>query len=69
MRQEKGKERRSEGKPEGRRQGKWEGGEGKHPARSFLSIKVALHGGRNGVGSRFRRTIYHMGSGLPENDS
>jgi hypothetical protein len=41
----------------------------KHPARSFLSIKIALHGGRNGVGSRFRATIYHMGSGSPENDS
>ena len=26
-------------------------------------------GGRNGVGSRFRPTIYHMGSGSPENDS
>jgi hypothetical protein len=41
----------------------------KHSARSFLSFKVALHGGRNGVGSRFRPTIYHMGSGSPENDS
>ncbi len=40
-----------------------------HPARSFFSLKVALHGGRNGVGSRFRPTIYHMGSGSPENDS
>ncbi len=34
-----------------------------------MSIKVALHWGRNGVGSRFRPTIYHMGSGAPENDS
>ncbi len=26
-------------------------------------------GGRNGVGSRFRPTIYHMQSGFSENDS
>ncbi len=32
-------------------------------------MKVALHWGRNGVGSRFRATIHHMESGFSENDS
>ncbi len=41
----------------------------KHPARSFLSIELALHWGRNGVGSRFRATNHHMESGFSENDS
>ncbi len=35
----------------------------KHPARSFLPIKVALYGGSNGIGNRFRPTIVHMESG------
>ncbi len=35
----------------------------------FLCTRVALHGGRNGVGSRFRVTIHHMESGFYENDS
>ncbi len=44
-------------------------GRRKHPARSFLSIKVALHWGRNGLGSRFRATIHHKESRFSENDS
>jgi hypothetical protein len=32
-------------------------------------MKLALHGGRNGVGSRFRARIHHMVSRLAENDS
>jgi hypothetical protein len=32
-------------------------------------MKVALHWGRNGVGSRFRPTVNHVENALPENDS